>query len=197
MLVDDEIHSLWANKYGEVQPIKRFGIKDEDGGAVVEIYLKTINLLAVPNKSLFKLYKEEPKTQPAYISKVATVADLEKKVCRLLSSYVYNTLKNHSLLVRQVRLWRSNEELSQLKELDNKYANYTHVKVDANVLNLNADQRGKRLYEIDFSDADIMIVELQKNGDFVLQPQGEGATGEESKEFEDPLNNPTLNRIQS
>ena len=145
--------------------------------------MKKINLLPVPNKSLFKLYKEEPRTQPAYISKVATVSDLEKKVCRLLSSYVYNTLKNHSLLVRKVRLWRSNEELSQLKELDYKYANYTHVKIDANVLNLNGEQQKRQLYEIDFSDVDIMIVELQKNGDFVLQPQGEGANDEESKEF--------------
>lgn len=114
---------------------------------------------------------------------MATVSDLEKKVCRLLSSYVYNTLKNHSLLVRKVRLWRSNEELSQLKELDYKYANYTHVKIDANVLNLNGEQQKRQLYEIDFSDVDIMIVELQKNGDFVLQPQGEGANDEESKEF--------------
>lgn len=40
MLVDSAIHSEWQTKYGEIIEIKRFGIKDEDGEAVVEIYLR-------------------------------------------------------------------------------------------------------------------------------------------------------------
>jgi hypothetical protein len=40
MLVDNNIHSFWAYKYGKINQIKRFGIKDENGENVVEIYLK-------------------------------------------------------------------------------------------------------------------------------------------------------------
>ena len=40
MLVDKDIHDLWANKYKVVNEIKRYGIEDEDGGTIVEIYLK-------------------------------------------------------------------------------------------------------------------------------------------------------------
>ena len=139
MLIDSDIHNLWALKYGELNQIKRFGIKDEDNATIVEIYLKEINILPLPNKSLFKMYKEDPKTQPLYISKVAMISDLEKKICRLLSSYIYCTLKNKSLMVKKIRLWRSNEELESLKEIDYKYSNYTHVKIDATILNLKAE----------------------------------------------------------
>jgi hypothetical protein len=40
MLVDSNIHSFWAYKYGNINEIKRFGIKDENGENIVEIYLK-------------------------------------------------------------------------------------------------------------------------------------------------------------
>ena len=140
MLVDKDIHDLWANKYKVLNEIKRYGIEDEDGGTVVEIYLKQFNVIPFPNKSLFKLYKEDPETQAIYISKAATVKDLEKKVCRLLSGYLYNVLKNKTTLVRQARLWKLNDgEIQNLKQIDQKYANYTHVKIDANILNLNED----------------------------------------------------------
>ena len=54
MLVDKNVHSYWAVKYGKVNQIQRFGIKDESGEQVVEIYLKPFNLYPIPNKKLFK-----------------------------------------------------------------------------------------------------------------------------------------------
>jgi len=57
MLVDEAIHDIWCKKYNEVNQIKRHAIIDESGECVVEIYLKKVNILAYPNKSLFKLYK--------------------------------------------------------------------------------------------------------------------------------------------
>lgn len=54
MLVDCDIHSFWANKYGKLNEIKRFGIKDENGENIVEIYLKQFNIYVIPNKSFFK-----------------------------------------------------------------------------------------------------------------------------------------------
>ena len=47
MLVNQPIHSFWANKYGELIELKRFGIEDEDGENVVEIYLKKFNICPV------------------------------------------------------------------------------------------------------------------------------------------------------
>lgn len=54
MLVDSNIHSFWAYKYGNINEIKRFGIKDENGENIVEIYLKQFNIYAIPNSKLFK-----------------------------------------------------------------------------------------------------------------------------------------------
>ena len=150
MLVDKNIHSYWAYKYGKVNEIKRYGIEDEDGESVVEIHLKRFNLYPVPNKSVFKFAvrdEEEGKspyelfTQPIYTSKCCTVAELAKKVCRVLSGYLYAVQKNKRLLVSDIRLWRSNydeaEALETLKELDSKYGNFTQVRVDAQILNIS------------------------------------------------------------
>lgn len=69
MLIDANIHKFWCNKYGEKNQIKRFGIEDESGETVVEIYLKQFNLAPLPNKKLFKLEG----FQPIYVSKSDTV----------------------------------------------------------------------------------------------------------------------------
>ena len=61
MLVDKNIHSYWVVKYGKVNEIKRFGIKDENGESVVEIYLKRFNIYPIPNKTLFKFPFNEEK----------------------------------------------------------------------------------------------------------------------------------------
>lgn len=131
MLVDKNIHAYWAFKYGKMNQIQRFGIEDENGETIVEIYLKRFNLYPFPNKTLFKFpvnkdylaeldenRKFEAFTQPIYISKCNTIDDLRAKITRLLSYYIYNTLKNKSLMVTKVRLWKSNyEESEALKSL--------------------------------------------------------------------------------
>lgn len=79
-------------------------------------------------------------------------------------------LKNKSVLVAKIRLWKSNYEDPEaaIKDLDSKYANYTHVKLDAQILNISDEQRGKKLFDIDFSDTDMMIIEMPKNNDYVF-----------------------------
>ena len=47
MLVDEQIHRYWEMKYGEVNELKRFGIEDEDGEIVVEVYLKRFNIYPI------------------------------------------------------------------------------------------------------------------------------------------------------
>ena len=62
-----------------------------------------------------------------------------KKICRVLSSYLYFVLRNKSTLLSKVRLWKANDEIGKLKELDSKYNNYTHATINAEVLNLTKD----------------------------------------------------------
>ena len=137
MLVDKNIHAYWVFKYGKMNQIQRFGIEDENGETIVEIYLKRFNLYPFPNKTLFKFpvnkdYLAELDqnrkfcafTQPIYISKCSTIDDLKSKITRLLSYYIYNTLKNKHVMVTKVRLWKSNyeegEALKSLQELESK-----------------------------------------------------------------------------
>lgn len=54
MLVDNNIHSFWVYKYGKINEIKRYGIEDENGESIVEIYLKQFNIYVVPNQKLLK-----------------------------------------------------------------------------------------------------------------------------------------------
>ena len=70
------------------------------------------------------------------MSKCLTIELLEKKICRLLSGYLYMVLKNKSVIVSSIRLWRANN-LDELAGLDSNYTNYTSVKVDATVLNIS------------------------------------------------------------
>lgn len=104
----------------------------------------------IPNKATFKFkfndeeLKENSSEQdvlseisiPVYISKSDTVKELEKKICRMLSTYSFIILKNKNLIIKQIRLWKSNYEvkplstLKTLQELESKYGNFTNVKID-------------------------------------------------------------------
>jgi len=142
------------------------------------MFLKVFNMYAIPNTSLFKLDKFDSKkakqddrfTIPIYISKCATLTDLKKKICRVLSSHLYFVLKNKSVIISDLRLWKSSYEESEaskkIRELDKKYVNYTQADIEA--VNIGEDMT-KKLYEINFEDTDILIVETPKGKDFVFQ----------------------------
>ena len=140
MLVDKNIYSFWQAKFGcEENELKRFGIMDDSGEAKVELFLKVFNMYAIPNQALFKLDKVDPKkakteetfTNPLYISKCETLASLKKKIQRVLSTHLYFNLKNKSVMIQDVRLWKSNYDEStaaeKIREIDKKYTNYTSV----------------------------------------------------------------------
>lgn len=137
MLVDDKIHNIWFDRYGEAQTLKRLGIVDESGESVVEIFFRQINILPIPNEKLFKLYKGKyAETQPIYISKVATIEELTKKVTRVLMGYLFLRLKNKSQTLNKLRLWKALDEVSKLHEIDKKYTNFTQVKINAEIMNI-------------------------------------------------------------
>jgi len=140
MLVDKNIYSFWQAKFGcEDNELKRFGIVDDSGEAKVELFLKVFNMYAIPNLALFKLDKFDSKkaknddvyTNPVYISKCETLGNLKKKIQRVLSSHIYFNLKNKSVIIMDVRLWKSNYDensaAEKIREIDKKYTNYTSV----------------------------------------------------------------------
>ena len=112
---------------------------DESGEAKVELFLKVFNMYAIPNLALFKLDKFDSKkaknddvyTNPVYISKCETLGNLKKKIQRVLSSHIYFNLKNKSVIIMDVRLWKSNYDensaAEKIREIDKKYTNYTSV----------------------------------------------------------------------
>jgi len=142
--------------------------------------------VALPNKKLFDF--SVPHT--FYMSKTETVQELEKKVCRSLSAYLYFTKKNKNKVVSKVRLWKSlTNNMEQIFELDNKIKNYTHVSIDAEPLNINDDQKTTMLDDCNIADEDILVVELPKGKDeFVFRPLSESDVDDkEAGVFADPL----------
>ena len=90
MIVSSELHDYWVSLYESENRIKRFGIKDESGENLVEIYLKKINLLPIPNKKYFSLYKgDDCQSTPVFCSRVSSMAELQKKIIRLLNYQLY------------------------------------------------------------------------------------------------------------
>ena len=92
-------------------------------------------------------------------------------------------LKIKSVIVKSIRLWKSNYDDTEaaIKDLDSKYANYTHSKINAEILNINEEQLQKKLFDFDFSDTDTIFVEMPKNDDeYVFQPM---STEEEHEDF--------------
>ena len=93
----------------------------------------------------------------------------------MLNAYTYFTLYNKQLLIKHIRIWKSkySEEsaYSSLQEIDTKYSNFTHYKINAEYISVNEDTQYLQLHEINISDNDILIIELPKNFDnFVFAP---------------------------
>jgi hypothetical protein len=121
MLVDKNIYCYWSTKYGkEPNELLRKGIIDESGEDKVEMYLKQVNLYAIPNK-LFKIDKGADAKKgrgvssseyycPIFCSKMDTLDNLKKKILRLLSGHLYFVLKERSVMIREIKLWKSNHE---------------------------------------------------------------------------------------
>jgi hypothetical protein len=56
MLVDKSVHDVFDARYGlkdKFEPIPRYGIKCSDGEVIVELYLKRMNIIVIPNAKVF------------------------------------------------------------------------------------------------------------------------------------------------
>ena len=181
MLVDPSVYTFWEKRYkAPKQVLKRFGIMNESEEVVVELALKQFNIFPFPSKTLFKLNKvrdapthAEKHSQPIYISKADTVGDLVKKINRVLVFYLMNGLKINDVIFNEIRLWKSKYEDDShlgniLSDIDKRFLNYTHVKIKAEVINLNENKNSTKLYDLDISDHDLIFVELPKQKEFVF-----------------------------
>ena len=110
MLVDEPLHAFWVSKYDKLNQIKRIVIEDESGESTVELYYKLFNLYLIPNAKYFNMNKMlkqsklvlDPSTTsnvtqcttlPLYMSKTSTLKELENKINRVLTYYVYFKFK--------------------------------------------------------------------------------------------------------
>lgn len=162
MIVDENIFNYLVKKYQCNNPVQRIGIliNEDTEEAIVEIYLKPIQIFPIPNETFFKFTR--PKT--VLISRNENISALASKIKTVLSYYVYTVLKDRSLMITDVRLWKSlinNVEEIQ-KNVDKKYKNYTHVKIDATPLNISETDKNKTIEDANIADDDIIVVETQK-----------------------------------
>jgi hypothetical protein len=74
------------------------------------------------------------------MSRRETLANLEKKIQRVLMTRLYN-IQERSTVVNKMRLWKISAagRLEELTEIEKKVKNYTHVKFDGTCLNAKQD----------------------------------------------------------
>ena len=98
--------------------------------------MRKISYFPLPNKTTFKVREK----YYCYAPKSMTVAELEKKLCRVLSYYMYSVRRDSTTVVTKCRLWKtSDSKMEDLEKIDNKYRNYTSAKVSATPVSMNDD----------------------------------------------------------
>tara|TARA_B110000285_G_C15128033_1_gene621600 strand:- start:2295 stop:2954 length:660 start_codon:yes stop_codon:yes gene_type:complete len=202
MLVDKNIYCYWSAKYGkESNELLRKGIIDESGEDKVEMFLKQVNLYAIPNK-LFKIDKGSDAKKgkvssseyycPIFCSKMDTLDTLRKKILRLLNGHLYFVIKEKSIMVKEIKLWKSNYEdkgdlTKLLRSIDKKYTNFTQAEIKADLLNNGPDDLHKKLHDVNLADTDMLIIETPKNneaGVFVFKKEGDDEQSDSDEEEE-------------
>lgn len=118
-----------------------------------------MRLIPFPNKSLFRF------TTPMYIyvSRNDQMSSLEKKVKMSLSNYLYNVMKIKDAVMRSIRIWKSaDNNLETILELDQKIRNYSEVKINATLVNV--EENKETLFDdLNVMDEDIFVIELPKS----------------------------------
>ena len=118
-----------------------------------------MRLIAFPNKSLFRF------TTPMYIyvSRNDQMKSLEKKVSMSLTNYLYTVMKNKDSVIRNLRIWKSaDNNLETILELDQKIKNYSEVKINATLVNVD-DNQETVFDDLNVMDEDIFVIELPKS----------------------------------
>ena len=66
-------------------------------------------------------------------------------------------------MITYLRAWKSlTNNIEEIESYDNKYKNYSEVKVDAQILNKNESQNKNKLEDANIAEDDILIIEIMK-----------------------------------
>jgi hypothetical protein len=88
---------------------------------------------------------------------------LEKKVSMSLTNYLYTVMKNKNSVIRNFRIWKSaDNDLETILELDQKIKNYSEVKINATLVNVD-DNKETVFDDLNVMDEDIFVIELPKS----------------------------------
>ena len=98
-----------------------------------------------------------------YVSRNHQMKSLEKKVSMSLTNYLYTVMKNKNSVIRNLRIWKSaDNNLETILELDQKIKNYSEVKINATLVNVD-DNKETVFDDLNVMDEDIFVIELPKS----------------------------------
>ena len=98
-----------------------------------------------------------------YVSRNDQMKSLEKKVSMSLTNYLYTVMKNKDSVIRNLRIWKSaDNNLETILELDQKIKNYSEVKINATLVNVD-DNKETVFDDLNVMDEDIFVIELPKS----------------------------------
>ena len=98
-----------------------------------------------------------------YVSRNDQMKSLEKKVSMSLTNYLYTVMKNKNSVIRNLRIWKSaDNNLETILELDKKIKNYSEVKINATLVNVD-DNKETVFDDLNVMDEDIFVIELPKS----------------------------------
>lgn len=175
MLVTPKVYERLNSRFKSVQEkyqdYKRVGAEQDDGEIVVEMKMRRLQFVSIPNKKLYKM--KNPWV--LYAPKSLSLEDLRKKVKNALNHYLLTKQKVKDVMVKDFLIWKLNEpDFEYIFTVDLKHWNYTSAEIDGVCLVKQNPDKTMKLDDLNFVDEDILIIENQKqDGSFVFRARGE------------------------
>ena len=173
IFVTKKVFKTFYNKYDSVDDeptlnFMRVGVEQDDGEVVLEMQMRKINFLPLPNKTRFMM--KEPWF--VYIPKSASVYELEKKLKQASNNYLREEQQNFSYKVTDFRIWVTDDiKWADLETLDQKYRVCSSMRVKMTPVSVTESQKKKKIDDVNFVDDDVFIVETKKESSWVFMPQ--------------------------
>ena len=173
IFVTKTVFKTFYNKYDSVDDeptlnFMRVGVEQDDGEVVLEMQMRKINFLPLPNKTRFMM--KEPWF--VYMPKSASVYELEKKLKQASNNYLREEQQNFSYKVTDFRIWVTEDiKWADLETLDQKYRVCSSMRVKMTPVSVTESQKKKKIDDVNFVDDDVFIVETKKESSWVFMPQ--------------------------
>ena len=173
IFVTKTVFKAFLNKYDSVDEepalnFMRVGVEQDDGEVVLEMQMRKINFLPLPNKTRFMM--KEPWF--VYMPKSASVYELEKKLKQASNNYLREEQQNFSYKVTDFRIWVTDDiKWADLETLDQKYRVCSSMRVKMTPVSVTESQKKKKIDDVNFVDDDVFIVETKKGSSWVFMPQ--------------------------